>query len=247
MKKLLLVVLSVVVVLSMSTVAFSADDGSFISSAELQEAPELLPVEEENVDIVAVIDHANDDQTDVDRKYVTIVSLSEAFGKDDSSSKALIAAYNEVKGYTDLVSDINGMEDVLKEMGYKSCNASVSAMFELHLDETHNAMLSEDGATVTVRFSNTIKAVQGELVVAHMVDGEWVLVDPDLVTVDAESINAQFDSLCPVMFITVDGELAPANNTLAIVLVVIACVVVAAAAAVVVFIILKKKKADENS
>lgn len=243
MKKAFLVVLSVMIIMSMAVTVF-ADD--YVSSAELKEVPDVV-VDQENAEVGAVITEADKTNTDVHVDHITITSLSQASGKTDDISRELIAAYKDVKGYTDVVDEIGGMADQLKEMGFDECKVSVRSMFDVTVDDQYADKLSAEGSYIEIEFTNEIGAVQGKLLVAHMVDGEWILVDEDLVKVTEETITVQFDDLCPVMFMVVDGEPVldsdSGSNNLWIIIVVVA-VVVLAAAAVVVFVVLKKKKAN---
>ena len=281
MKKSLALFLSLVFVLSVCFVTtVSADD--FVPSSSKAEAPEIMVADDVKAedlpdgvkaeDVVAVV------KGSAENTYVTadaIVQLSiveaEKIVKDGNAenadvAKALVDAYNAIAKIEGGVAAEKNIAKAAEELGIVNPVMNVTEIFEVNLGEAGNAALKADGASVTLKFENTSGAVQGKLIVAHMVGGEWKAVAKDKVQVTKDTVKVEFDSLCPVMFISVaekqiaetdapttesnkptdtspdaadDGK----NNVDTIITVVIICVVVAGAI-VAVILLYKNGKFD---
>ena len=240
MKKNVLLVLTIALVLAMGVVAVCADE--FVPSIEVKEAPDVVAPADVSEGVVAVI-YSGDADVEVAEGELVITSLSSAKEKDDEISKALVEAYNDVKGVENVEDKVDGLEKAAKSLGFENASFSVANIFDVSVGDKHEGVLGEKDTYITVVFTNDIKATQGTLAVAHMVDGKWVTVDAENVKVTEETITVNFDDLCPVMFINLaEGEpVTPDAGNGWIVWVVVAVVI--AAAAVVAVLFFKKKKA----
>ena len=269
MKKSIAVFLTVILMISMSVVVASADD--FVPSSALVEIPELIPDPEVNEgklpegveaeDVVAVIKSDEEDDAYVTFDDIVQISVSEAKGKDDDVSKALVNAFEAIQ--KDGVKSVKSIVAAAEDLGIKNPKLNATNIFEVNLGE-HTDALNKEGASVVLTFANESKAEQGKLIVAHMVDGEWKTIAKDKVEVTKDVIRVEFDSLCPVMFINatedeeatdvateetdaateetkpvVGAPTAPVdddNNVKTIIIIVVVCVVVAGAAVAIYFL-----------
>ena len=217
MKKLVVCLLAVTMVLCMSfaVVSVSAADSDFAPSIEAKPVPEIIV----NEGVGAVINNSDDTTENVlvsDMFYVSYNQAKEkivagAEGEEAATCNALIAAYDALKAAGVKKSIANVDKFVTENLKIANPEYFVSHVFELNLGAANSDKLAGD-ASVTVKFDNTdINAKEGKLVVAHMVDNEWVIVPKDNVKVTAETVEVTFDDLCPVAFLHVEeGEATPA-------------------------------------
>lgn len=215
MKKLFVCLLAAAMVLCMSlaVVSVSAADSDFAPSIEAKPVPEITV----NEGVGAVI-NSGDTTEDVSFEDMFYVSYNEAKdkvaegveGEEADACNALITAYDALKenGVKQSIENIDNF--VTENLEIANPEYFVSHVFELNLGVANAGKLEGD-ASVTVKFDNTdIKAEDGKLVVAHMVDEKWVIVPKDQVKVTAETVEVTFDDLCPVAFLHVEeGEATP--------------------------------------
>ena len=122
-------------------------------------------------------------------------------------SKELVKAYNEVKAATHISEKVAEINEVAADLGFEEPVMAVTSMFEVNPGtQEHQDALAEEGATITISFANTMGAVQGGMLVAHMVEEVWKLVAPEKVVITPETITVEFDNLCPVMFMSVEEK-----------------------------------------
>lgn len=276
MKKFFSLFLTVALILSLGSVLILAG-ADFVPSAEFNDAPiiltpsvpaEDLPADYDPADeIKAIITDAQGNKTYIPESKLTVISLSEAFyilDKEDTYGAEAVALSQQLKTayegiQASLTEAVSGLEAFAAALGYTAPEFAVKNIFELGdgLDLT-------DGSKVDIIFGNNMDVVDGGFIVAHYVDGAWVIVDADKVVFDeSNGIHVEFDSLCPVVFIaveetaeettvegdvtdettaedesTVEGDVepAPSNSWLWIIIV----VAVVAAAGVTVFVLYKK-------
>lgn len=217
MKKFFSLFLTVALILSLGSVLILAG-ADFVPSAEFNDAPiiltpsvpaEDLPSDYDPADeIKAIITDGEGNKTYIPESELVVISLSEAYHivdkgtYDDKAialSNELIAAYQGIQA--SLTEAVTGLEDFVAELGFTAPEITVKNIFELGdgLD------LSADGAKVDIIFGNNMDVVDGGFIVAHYVDGAWVIVDADKVVFDENNdIHVEFDSLCPVVFIAVE-------------------------------------------
>ena len=224
MKKLVAIILSLICVVSVCF-AIPASAEEFAPSAALADTPDVLPPDDldaEKVpddmkaeDVVAVI-NGGEDPVFVSVEDLIQISISEAknsLNSEDKNvaalSKALVDAFTALKNHKDGVKSEKNIVKAAEDLGIKNPEMNVTEIFEVNLGEAANEALNKDGTSVVLRFENKSNAVQGKLIVAHMVGNEWKAIAKDKVTVTKDAIKVEFDSLCPVMFISVAEGKAP--------------------------------------
>lgn len=244
MKKILALVMSLILVLGMGIVTVCAGSDDFVPSIEVKEAPGVVTTEgEDGVTVMAIItDPTTNTPVAVGELFIT--SLSEANNNSDAISTALVKAYNDVKNTDNIKDKIDGMNKHLNDLGFENASISVANVFDVSIPDGQMDTLNKDGASISIVFTNDVKATQGSLLVAHMVDNEWKLVDADNIKVDEKTITVSFDSLCPVMFMLAsEGEptVTPGGCNSLTIWIIIAVVAVVCAVAVALILLNKKK------
>ena len=224
MKRSVSLVLSLALTLCLGITMISAD---FTPSAESKDVPEIVAPEvdgeelPDNVspeDVVAVIVNP-EDKVYVVESALSIISVSDAKNYiSDAEGEShdeglldrcqeLIDAYDSVdeKGVAASVAGIDGMAELL---GVEFPKYTVPYIFELSVDDDEaSGALNAEGSYITVVFDvSSFANEDSKLAVAHIVDEKWVLVPLENTILDAEkgTLTVSFDSLCPVMFISVE-------------------------------------------
>lgn len=224
MKRSVSLVLSLALALCLGITMISAD---FTPSAESKDVPEIVAPEvdgeelPDNVspeDVVAVIVNP-EDKVYVVESALSIISVSDAknyISDADGEShdeglldrcQELIDAYDFVdeKGVAASVAGIDGMAELL---GIEFPKYTVPYIFELSVDDDEaSGALNAEESYITVVFDvSSFANEDSKLAVAHIVDEKWVLVPLENTILDAEkgTLTVSFDSLCPVMFISVE-------------------------------------------
>lgn len=217
MKKLFSLFLTVAIVLSLGSALILAG-ADFVPSAEFDDAPIILtpsvPAEDLPSDynpadeIKAIITDAEGNKTYIPESKLTVISLSEAYyiiDKGTTYGEDAVALSNQLKSayegiQASLTEAVTGLEDFVAEMGFTAPEITVKNIFELG-----DGLDLSDGDKVDIIFGNNMDVVDGGFIVAHYVDGAWVIVDADKVVFDENNdIHVEFDSLCPVVFIAVE-------------------------------------------
>jgi hypothetical protein len=201
----------------------SAED--FVPSASKVEAPEIMAADDVNADeipdgveaedVVAVV-KGGDKNAYVTADAIVQLSVSEAEkiikngeAENADAAQALVDAFNAIAKLEGGVASDKNIAKAAEDLGIANPKMNVTDIFEVNLGEAGNEALKADGASVTLKFKNTSGAVQGKLIVAHMVGDAWKTVAKDKVQVTKDTIKVEFDSLCPVMFISVaEGQAA---------------------------------------
>ena len=226
MKRTISFVLSMALVLCLGITMISAE---FTPSAESKDVPpvvspnvdiEDLPEGVEPEDVAAVIVNA-EDNVYVVASSLSLISVADAknFIADGGEAQdeelldlcqGLIDAYGTVAD-AGVPASIPGIDELADSLGIQSPEYTVPFIFELSVgnDEASDA-LNAEGAYITLTFDlSDIDVGSGTLLVAHMVGEEWVIVPLEKTVLDRENrtLTVSFDSLCPVMFISVEeGE-----------------------------------------
>ena len=216
MKKFFSLFLTVALILSLGSVLILAG-ADFVPSAEFNDAPiiltpsvpaEDLPSDYDPADeIKAIITDASGNKTYIPESELVVISLSEAYHivdkgiYDDKAielSNQLINAYKGIQA--SLTEAVTGLEEFVAELGFTAPEITVKNIFELG-----DGLDLSNGAKADIIFGNNMDVVEGGFIVAHYVDGAWVIVDADKVVFDDNNgIHVEFDSLCPVVFISVE-------------------------------------------
>ena len=228
MKRIVACCLAVVVILCMSFAAIStsAADANFAPSIEEKPVPEIVAPEIDDgadlggaasADIGAVINKVEEETKEYVEK-IEVFTLYYDKAKDLVENKdtnalspekeavcnTLIEVYEALKE-NGVRNSVEGIDDFVAEnLEISNPEYFVSYVFELSLSGKYDGEL--DGvSTVTVRFDNTgIRAEEGKFVVAHIVEGKWVLVPSEDVKVAENYVEVTFDSLCPILFLNVE-------------------------------------------
>ena len=215
MKKLVAIVLTTMLVLS-AGIGMFAVSADFVPSVEFKDAPEIVPPADATEDVVAIVTGANNEKVNVVDADLNIYSLSDAMeyvaaedSKDPADADHYALCNNLISAYNNVVSNgvknaIANIDAAAKALGFTNPKYEVQSMFELSLEGEGKDKLAEEGAHIAVGFENASKVAAGELMVAHLFEDAWKLVDADKVKVDGDVITVSFDGLCPVMLISVE-------------------------------------------
>ena len=226
MKRSVSFVLSLALVLCMGITMISAE---FTPSAEANGVPEIVPptVDADLLpdgvaaeDVVAVIVNGEEKEYVVD-SAVSMISVFEAKnaiedeegGNQDDDYMArceeLIGAFDAVSK-NGVAASVPGLKAAAEALGVTAPKFTVPYFFELGIEGEALETLNMEGSYITVIFDLADFAELADVImVAHMVDGEWVLVSAEntVVDVDNGTLSVSFDSLCPVMIVSAeDGD-----------------------------------------
>ncbi len=224
MKRSASFVLSLALALCLGITMISAD---FTPSAESKDVPlvvapavdsEELPDNVAPEDIAAVIVNS-EDKVYVVNSVLSMISVSDAKNyisdaEDESRDESfldrcqeLIDAYDSID-VSGVVASVAGLDDMADLLGIESPKYTVPYIFELSVDnEDASEALNAEGAYITVVFDvSSFVSEDSKLAVAHIVNEKWVLVPLENTVLDAENgtLTVSFDSLCPIMFISVE-------------------------------------------
>ena len=226
MKKTALIIMTVAIMLCMCLPIVAAD----VPSAEVPEAPEIMD---------AIINKGDEDQKEA---TVDVTTLEQAKQESTTVGDALIEAFEKFDKNPTV--SVPALKDFKTGTDFENPVFSVTHAFAIEVENL------EEGASVTISFKNDFGAKQGSIIVIHQNDeGEWLIVPADKVVVSSATIDVTFDSLCPVMFLSVEEakDDAPVvdpdqpDNSVMIATIVIVCVTVVIVGGIVVFYVLEKK------
>ena len=227
MKKIIMICLAVLMVLSLNISVF-ATTGAFVSSPSGNPAPELVDAKNESEDCESKL-------------YIT------AYGdRDELSEEArrkIEEAYSDLVGTQDISTLNAAIADLAKKLGLSATDLAVSELFDISATNC-------DGHGDHGRFNITIKpeALKNFVCLLHYFGGEWHIVDGAEVTNNGTHLEFDVDQLSPFAIVVSTGkapvEPAPASNTVWIIAAVAGAVVVASVIIVVLVLKSKKKKAN---
>ena len=220
MKKILTACLMLIMLVSMSTVAF-AEAGGFVQSPSSNQAPELIAGENEAEDCVSqIIITSFSDREDLSEEHRT--KLEEAY--EAIMESAVLSELNEE------------LEAIADEHGVEPSDFSVSDMFDISSTDCDSH--DEHGHFDIVLKADTLKNF---VCLLHYYGGEWHIVPDAKVTGNGEHLEFTADEFSPFAIVvntaqpTVDE---PANNIGAA----IGGIVIAVVALILLLLIAKKKK-----
>ena len=216
MKKLFSLFVAVALIVSIGSLALLAS-ADYVPSVEWGDGapvivspdvdPEDLPDDHDPDDeIIGVIIDGEDQKTYVPRSKATIISLQQAYVLIDVENQdalivelcnSLINANNSLK--PSVAEAIKGIDEFAGGLGFVKPEYAVRNIFEFSIDGG-----LESDEVIRVIFENNMDVADGSFIVAHQVDGEWIIVDKDKVVFDGDNITVEFDHLCPVAFIAVE-------------------------------------------
>lgn len=213
MKKIVALILSTVMVLSM-TVAASA---AFVSSPSANAAPVLVEIKEGKTEDLVIEITAYKDRAELT-----------AEGK-----AAIEDSYKDIKNATDLTTLTDGLKAVADKAKVKASDLAVSDLFDISVVSG-----TPEGKLTLVLSAETLKNFVALL---HDKDGKWEVVEG--ATVDGNKLTFSVDSLSPFAIVVNNGEDkdSPATgNPVDYGMIFVVCAVVFGGAAV--FCISKSKK-----
>lgn len=176
MRKVMSVFVAVVICLCLA-IGVAAD--TFVPSVTAKPAPEVVSVESKPVVEVKNEKGESVASTETVNLVVTPVSAvmnEEAKGISQESAEALKKVYEELSDKTvDIVTVVEGMDEVLKEQKVEPSNLVVKDLFDVSIDdESVVEYLNKEGHTIDVAFKADIQ--EGQFVtVAVYKDGKWIL------------------------------------------------------------------------
>jgi hypothetical protein len=189
MKKVLVVCLMMVMVLSMSVTAFADPDG-FVVSPSKNPAPTIIEI-------------VPDDDACTAQLVITPYAARDTLSAE---LKALIErAYNEIRSTGDLTKLSDELAAIAKDKNVNGTDLAVSDLFDLHID---GCLDHEDhvGNKVVLK-ADTLKNFVGLL---HMTtDGQWELIENAKITENGKQIEFHVDSFSPFAVVVNNGEGAP--------------------------------------
>ena len=227
MKRFVLIAFSAILMITMAfgAVSVSAD---FVPSVEYKDAPVIVAPADAEDNVAAIIYKANGDAVNVLEDDIDLIPLSEAIAtvndqdsKDPENADYQLKCNLLVTLYRNIVADgltatVDGVEDFATGLGFENPDMTVVYMFELDPGEANENVLAENGSYITVAFDNVMKAAGGKFIVAHYTDDGWAMVDSAKVAVTEDAVTVSFDSLCPVLFISVEEGVGGSDDSSAV-------------------------------
>ncbi|MGN1095782.1 MAG: hypothetical protein ACI4QR_05290 [Eubacteriales bacterium] len=239
MKKIIASVLTIVLLFSLAFACVAAD---FTPSVTAKPAPEIVPIDPENPDVITYVKDANNNVTPVALSQIDVTALA---GKEEASSeeikKNLEKAYNDVNdGKLDKI--IIQMSEQVGE------NLVASDLFDVTVtDEILEALNSSDDAYLPVRFK--VPYVPASVLHLDTKTNTWKSVAPeDIIDNKDGTVTVNFRSLCPVIFLKATGEPAPepAKDGIPTWVIVLICIAVLAVI-VIIIVLVSGKKNNKNT
>ena len=210
MKKIRSLLLAGILVLSLSAPAFAAE---FTPSVESKAAPEVVTQKDSSGNECAAIIYDADGKELVgvptDDLIVTPVSST-----DDTVSAevkaALESAYEQLQSVSSLAELSSDLESVIKEVSADLTldDLVVRDLFDVTVTGAYAEYLSQDGASISIRFKLSADA-ESLAAVLHNVEGTtWETVSNDRITRNSDyTADVVFYSLSPVAFLFDAGKL----------------------------------------
>lgn len=224
MKKLLVLCMALVMMLSMSLSVFAA--GGFVSSPAGKQSPELVEYDNESDDCVAKVD---------------VTSLSNKEQLPEDVRKQLEDAYISIKNAEDIGVLNDEIANYAEKYDINVSDLAVSDLFNVSQSDCSNH--NEHGS-----FNLTFKAeaLQNFVCLLQHLDGKWQIVENAKVTNNGEHLEFTADKLSQFAIVVNTGKsqsVAPQTNDNGIVYV---YAVVAFVSAMVAFIAVKGLKRKEE-
>lgn len=223
MKKIVTVLLTMMMVLSLSISAF-AEPGGFVSSPSRNQAPELIKAENESEDCEAKL---------------IITAYSDRDELSEEARKNIETAYSEIVGTQDLSSLNDAIKNIAKKLGLNTTDLAVSDMFDISATDCNG---HEDHGN----FDITLKAetLDNFVCLLHYYNGEWRIVDNAKVTNNGEHLEFDEDEFSPFAIVVSTVEISDGVGTIMSGGSIIAIVVFALATsgAIVAAVVIKRKK-----
>lgn len=184
MKKLLVLTLAALLILTWSVAAFAT--GSFVTSPSTKGAPELVDAKNESEDCVATL---------------LIKSYAERHSLPEDVRAMFEAAYNAIKNTADLTTLNQKLAQLASEKGYAAADLAVSDFFDI--SSTDCASHDNHG-----HFDITLKAdaLKNFVALLHYYNGEWRVVEDAKVTENGTHLEFTEDEFSPFAIVVYTGE-----------------------------------------
>ncbi|MBQ3547589.1 MAG: hypothetical protein IJA44_03845 [Clostridia bacterium] len=223
MKKVLVICLTVVFMVSMTLTAFAAP-GSFVSSPSGNPAPQKVEFKPADEDCTATL---------------VITPYSEKNELPTALKAMMEKAYNDIKGTDDLTTLNAALAKLAKDLKIKSSDLAVSDLFDIHVTgcDYHDEHVDFD----IVLAADSLKNFVGLL---HMnKNGDWELVEGAKVIANGEHLAFSVDSFSPFAVVVNTAAKPSQTGDSNMIPVYVAIMAVSALALVVILVKSKKKTA----
>ncbi len=204
MKRLLAVVLSIILML---TITVSVSAAQFVPSITNKGAPDLVVIDSiDGKDVVGFI--TDPDGNKISTEYIDCIiisSLTQALNDEElpeGVKEELLKVYGEFKNGAKISELCPEIEDIVKEKWSKDKSADdlvIKDLFDItdKCDDLESKL--KDGATLDLTFDLGI--ADGSFITAMVyVDGKWVPV-VDCINNGDGTVTVKFDKICPVAFL----------------------------------------------
>ena len=222
MKKILVICLTLIMVASMTVVAFAAPNG-FVSSVSGKPGPTIESFDPDDDDCTAdLIITPYSERHDLPKPLLDIIEK----------------AYKDIVNADDLTDLSDALAKLVKDKKIDSENLAVSDLFDIHVDgcDSHDG---HEGYEIILE-ADSLKNFVGLIYINE--DGEWELVTDAEVINNGKHLKFSVDSLS-TFAIVVDTSDGPQTGDNTMIYVSFILMIVSAAALVVVLIKSKKQKA----
>lgn len=185
MKKVMAVILTLIMVLSLSMIAFAAP-GDFIESPSGQQAPVIVEYENESEDCTAKL---------------ILTSYADRASMPADLRANFEKAYGIIAGTTDLSTLNSGVADYAKKVGAKVSDLAISDLFDLRYEDCNNH--NPHGNFRIVVEPETLKRF---VCLLHYYNGEWTIVSDAHVTHDGQYLEFTAKEFSPFAIVVNTGD-----------------------------------------
>ncbi|MGN1478477.1 MAG: hypothetical protein ACI4XH_01815 [Acutalibacteraceae bacterium] len=185
MKKVMAVILSLIMVLSLSMIAFAAP-GEFIESPSGKQAPVIVEYENESADCTA---------------RLILTPYADRASMPDDLRLNFEKAYGIIAGTTDLSTLNGGIVDYAKKVGAKVSDLAISDFFDLRYEDCNNH--NPHGSFRIVVEPETLKRF---VCLLHYYNGEWTIVSDAHVTHDGQYLEFTAKEFSPFAIVVNTGD-----------------------------------------
>ena len=222
MKKLLIICITAVLVLSMSVSAFAA--GGFVSSPSGNTAPSLVEGSNSSPEC---------------NSPLQITAYGDRSDLPEDTRKKIEEAYTMIAGVKDLSVLNSGINDLAKALGINVSDLAVSDLFDISAGDCDGNHADHGHFDITLK-SDYLKNF---VCLLHYYNGEWRIVKDAKVTNNGEHLEFDEKEFSPFAIVVATTDIPDAPKSSAgLVIGIVAGVVVVAGAAVAAVYYFKKKK-----
>lgn len=214
MKKISSFMLAGILMLSMSVPALAAE---FTPSVENKPAPEVvMQTDSDGNECAAIIyDAEGNELAGVPTGNLIVTPVSSTDAVSSETKDVLEAAYEQLQSVNSLTELSGDLESVIQEISPDLTvdDLVVRDLFDVTVTGTYAEYLSQDGASISVRFELSADA-ESLAAVLHNIEGTtWETVSNDRITRNNDyTVDVVFYSLSPVAFLFDVGTLSVDPN-----------------------------------